>query len=116
MLMLTFSIAAFSQDNKQHHKTPEEKAQAMTDKMKAEFNLTDDQVQKVQAANADFITKTWDLKKDGAANTQEAKDKIKPFKDEYHTTLRGILTPEQFTKFEAWKDEKEDKMKRKDKQ
>lgn len=114
MLLLTISIASFSQDKKQH-KTPEEKAQMMTDKMKTELSLNDDQAQKVHAANTDFINKTWELKKDGAANTQDGKDKIKPFKEEYHTALKAILTPEQFTKFEAWKEEKKDE-KRKDKQ
>lgn len=112
-LCLTIAVASFAQ-TKKHYKTPEEKAQAITDKMKTELSLTDDQYQKVHTANVDFVSKTWELKKGGDANTQQAKDKIKPIKKEYHTAIKGILTPEQLTKFEAMKNEKEDKTKKRE--
>lgn len=108
------SASLFAQD-KMQHKTPEERAKMMSDKMKTELTLTDEQYQKVQAINLDFATKTKDIKKEGADKSTWA-EKIKPLEEERTTALKGILTPEQFTRYEARKEEMKGKMKDKQKE
>lgn len=104
---------SFAQDKAQH-KTPEEKAKMMSDKMKTELVLNDEQYQKVQEINLDFATKTKDIKKEGTDKTAWA-DKIKPIEDERTAALKEVLTPEQFAKYESIKDNMKGKMKDKQK-
>lgn len=110
-VIMLISTASFAQD-KMPHKTPEERAKMMSDKMKTELSLTDDQYQKVQAINLDFANKTKDIKKDGADKAGWA-EKMKPLDEERTTSLKGVLTPDQFTKFESMKKDMKDKHKEK---
>ncbi|MFT3949733.1 MAG: hypothetical protein QM763_22405 [Agriterribacter sp.] len=111
---MLISVSSFAQE-KMQHKTPEEKAKMMSDKMKTELTLTDEQYQKVQAINLDFATKTKDIKKDGADKSAWI-EKVKPLEDERTAALKGVLTPEQFTKYESLKEEMKGKMKDKQKE
>ncbi|MFT3748872.1 MAG: hypothetical protein QM768_11165 [Agriterribacter sp.] len=111
---LLISASVFAQD-KMQHKTPEEKAKMMSDKMKTTLTLTDEQYQKVQAINLDFATKTKDIKKDGTDKNSWI-EKVKPLEEERTTALKGVLTPEQFTKYESLKEEMKGKMKDKQKE
>ncbi|MBN8785866.1 MAG: hypothetical protein J0I84_02120 [Terrimonas sp.] len=111
-LLISASVSA---QDKMQHKTPEEKAKMMSDKMKTALTLTDEQYQKVQAINLDFATKSKDIKKDGADRSAWM-EKIKPLEEERNTALKGVLTPEQFTKYESLKEEMKGKMKDKQKE
>lgn len=104
---------AFAQEKAQQ-KTPEEKAKMMSDKMKTELVLNDEQYQKVQEINLDFATKTKDIKKEGSDKSAWI-EKIKPLEEERTTALKGVLTPEQFTKYESLKEAMKGKMKDKQK-
>lgn len=100
--LMMFSVAVIAQDKQ--HKNPEEKAKMMSDKMKTELTLTDDQYQKVQAINLDFATQSSALKKEG--NDKAAwSEKMKPLKEEHARALKEVLTAEQFTKYETMKDD-----------
>ena len=105
-----FVCAPTFAQGKMQQKTPEERAKMMTDKMKTELTLTDDQYQKVQAINLDFATKSKDLRKDGADKGSWA-EKMKPLDEERTTALKGVLTPDQFTKYESMKNSMKGKMK-----
>lgn len=107
-------IPSFAQE-KMQQKTPEEKAKMISDKMKTELALTDEQYQKVQVINLDFATKSKDIKKEGTDKSAWA-EKIKPLDEERTTALKGILTPEQFAKYESMKENMKSKMKDKHKE
>ncbi|MGN6437081.1 MAG: hypothetical protein ACTHMM_11135 [Agriterribacter sp.] len=105
--LMMCSVAVFAQDKQ--HKNPEEKAKMMSDKMKTELTLTDEQYTKVQAINLDFATKASAIKQEGTDKAAWG-EKMKPLKEEHAKALKGVLTPEQFTKYESIKDEmKKDK-------
>lgn len=106
--MMMFSVAVMAQDKTQHK--PEEKAKMMSDKMKTELTLTDEQYQKVQAINLDFATKSSALKKEGGDKSAWG-EKMKPIKEEHTKSLKAVLTPEQFTKYESWKEDMKSKEK-----
>lgn len=101
--LMMCSVAVIAQD-KSKHKNPEEKAKMMSDKMKTELTLTDEQYQQVQAINLDFATKASAIKQEGADKAAWG-EKMKPIKDEHAKALKGVLTPEQFTKYESIKDD-----------
>lgn len=100
--LMMFSVAVSAQDKQ--HKNPEEKAKMMSDKMKTELTLTDEQYTKVQAINLDFATKASAIKKEGADKAAWG-EKMKPIKEEHAKALKEVLTPEQFTKYESIKDD-----------
>jgi protein CpxP len=92
--------------------TPEERAAKHTEKMKTELTLTDDQISKVKAITLTRAQKIDEVRAKYAA----AKDKAN-FKTErkaafqaWETDLKGILTPEQLSKYEAKKAEKKKKL------
>ena len=95
--LVMFSAAAIAQD-----KNPEEKAKMISDKMKTELTLSDEQYQKIQAINLDFVTKKSEIKKEGE-DKAAWEEKMKPVKEEYARALKDVLTPEQFTKYESMK-------------
>lgn len=112
-VIMLVSASAFAQE-KMQHKTPEERAKMMSDKMKTELALTDEQYQKVQTINLDFATKSSDLRKEGGDKSSWA-EKMKPLDDERTTALKGVLTPDQFSKYETMKKNMKSKMKDKQK-
>lgn len=112
-LFMLVSVSSFSQE-KMQHKTPEEKAKMLSDKMKTDLTLSDEQFQKVQTVNLDFATKTSALPKDGDKSAW--KDKMKSLDEDRSKSLKEILTPDQFSKYEKNRSEMKEKMKeRKDK-
>ncbi|MFT3703687.1 MAG: hypothetical protein QM802_15095 [Agriterribacter sp.] len=108
-LFMLVSVSSFSQDHQR--KTPEEKAKMMSDKMKTDLTLTDDQYQKVQTINLDFANKTSAVPKDGDKSAWMTK--MKEYDDARSKSLKEVLTPDQYTKFESIKKERRDKMKEK---
>lgn len=113
-VFMLISASLFAQDKSQH-KSPEERAKMMSDKMKTELTLTDEQYQKVQAINLDFSTKASAIKKEGGDKTSWM-EKMKPLEDERTKSFKEVLTPDQFTKFESMKNDMKGKMKDKQKE
>jgi hypothetical protein len=78
-------------------------------KMKSELALSDDQFTKIQAAHKNMREKLSTLKtstKDGKAHD---KAEVKNIRGEYATTLKSVLTEEQFKKWTAMKAEMKNK-------
>jgi hypothetical protein len=90
--------------------TPEERAQKMTDWMKTNLQLTDDQTPSIHAINLKYATQNEALKGDTGAR----RDKYKRFKETQEAKdqeLKGAMTPEQFSTYLSKKKELQDKMK-----
>ena len=104
MAMLFFTVAGNAQDKMA------ERAKTMTDSMKVKLSLTDDQYKKVYEANLGFVSQMKEGRK--AEGTKE--DRVKRRKEmaaQRDERLKAILTPEQFTAFQANKKQNRQRMK-----
>jgi hypothetical protein len=90
--------------------TPEERAQKITDWMKTNLQLTDEQATTVHGINLKYANENEALKD----NTAARRDKYKKFKETQAAKdqeLKGALTPEQFSTYLSKKKELQEKMK-----
>ena len=98
LLTLVLSVSA----QEKQHMNPQEKAQKLTDWMKTNLKLTDDQVAKVQPINLKYAQKMADTK--NSTQDQKAKmDAMKADEEAKDAELKAVLTPEQYTSWEAKK-------------
>lgn len=98
-LVLAFTLNASAQDRAASG------AQRMTDNMKTELKLTDDQYAKVFEINKEFVGKSQEARKNNV-DRKQAGESIKVLNDERETKLKTVLTEEQFTSYLAKKEEK----------
>jgi hypothetical protein len=95
---LLLSASAFGQTDK----TPEERATAQTEKMKNELTLTADQVEKVKTINLGIIQKNEGIRT-STMTAEEKKAAHKMNEEARDSMMKGVLTAEQFQKYEALK-------------
>lgn len=105
-LLLFFSVAVQAQ---QADKT--EAATRLTDKMKTELTLSEEQYPKVYEANLSFINKAAEAKAAGGGKISMLK-KLKALDQERDGALKAVLTDAQFKSFEALKKENRSEMKK----
>lgn len=79
-------------------------AQRITDSMKVQLKLTDEQVPKVQAINETFASKAASIRSGGGDRMTKGK-KLKEANGERDDALKGVLTEEQFKEYKANKKE-----------
>lgn len=108
-----FTFVGFAQSTTQTQKTPEEIATKRSEKLKTELGLSDDQKTKVHTAIVETVTKVREIKAKYPNDKKSAAKELKVVRENYKTTMKGILTAEQFTKWEASKKTKKDKKKAK---
>ncbi|WP_291720176.1 hypothetical protein [Bernardetia sp.] len=89
--------------------TPTEKAEKRSQKWKTEFNLNDTQTAQVKTALEKRITATDALK--GQERSEEKRTQMKAISTEFDSTVKGILTTDQYAAYQAKKEEKKAKMK-----
>jgi periplasmic protein CpxP/Spy len=112
LAILTISVSSFAQDkDSKPKKTPEERATLITDKMKSSLNLTDDQYTKIYALNLQRIKERRALKEEKSKTDSDIKKK----RSEYMTSLKSILTDEQYQTLKKMREEKKSKNGQKDK-
>lgn len=112
LLTLLISTFAYAQHDGRDKKTPEERAEMLTSRLEKELSLSPEQVQKVKAINLSSAEKTTAARKEAGQereNFREQKMKIEKQRDD---DLKAVLTPEQFTKYHQWVEEKHGKMKK----
>ena len=98
--LLSLVLSVNAQDKQPMN--PQEKAQKLTDWMKTSLKLTDDQVAKVQPINLKYAQKMADTK--NSTQDQKAKmDAMKADEEAKDAELKAVLTPEQYTSWEAKK-------------
>lgn len=104
---LSISAAVAQPEAKREKKTPEERAEIMTSRMKKNLDLSDKQVAEVKVQNLSFFQKQ-------EAHQQELKaiqEKGKQIRNEHFDNLKSILTPEQQEKAKELMDERKAKRK-----
>jgi protein CpxP len=75
--------------------SPEQQLERMT----TTLTLTDDQKPKVKAVLEETSKKMKALREDTSLDQTARREKMKPIMDDQNTKLKGILTPEQYTKY-----------------
>jgi hypothetical protein len=98
-LVLAFTMNASAQDRAASG------AQKMTDNMKTELKLTDEQYGKVLEINKSFAEKASEARK-STTDKAVAKEAVKGHNEERETKLKAVLTEEQFKTYLAKKEEK----------
>jgi len=84
--------------------TPAERAAAQTAMMKSKLGLSDDQVSKIGALNLKYAEQMQPI----IAGTEGPMMKMRDFRkveDQKEAELKGVLSPDQFQKFQAMKEE-----------
>ena len=99
VLTTTFSIA-------QKNKTPEKRAEILTEKMKSELLLSDDQAQKIAQINLDISLKNNQIKSDESMDLEAKKIALKESRKVRVAKLKDVLTVSQFEKMKKMKKEK----------
>jgi len=106
-----FTATAVNAQEKEH-RTPAERAKMQTEHMTKSLDLTPEQAEKVGMLNAKYAEKLETMRAERQAQREGMKEENKVGGKELHdarmTELKAILTPEQFTKMEAIKEEKKE--------
>ncbi len=91
--------------------TAEERAMKRTDKQKAELGLSDDQYKKVLELNRKQAKDMESMRTDAKEEHEKRAEKMKAKESDHEAEMSKILTPEQYQKFKANKENRRDKMK-----
>jgi hypothetical protein len=94
--------SAFAQDKQ------DKVAKAMTDSMQVKLALNDDQYKKSYDINSAFVTAAKDIKNSEGGKMQKLKQ-LKAAADDRDSKLKGVLTPDQFKKYEVFEEERKQK-------
>ena len=90
--------------------TAEEQANKMTDWMKTNLKLTDDQVAKVQAINLKYANKMHEAK-NSTQSKEDKKSSIKADAAAKDAEMKGVLTADQYKGYQTKKEEMKKEMK-----
>jgi len=114
LVTLALPIVASAQDPSAAlaKSTPEERAAFQTEYMKTKLALADEQAPKVQSINLDAAQKMEPVIK-GTDGPLVKLRRARAIEAEKETALQGVLTPDQFQKFLAMKDELRQKLEQK---
>lgn len=111
-VMLAFSFvmmqASAQKDSTAH--SPEARAKTVTDKMKTELTLSDDQYTKAYDINLKYAQKNKEALKGEGTRMSKLKA-VKAENTEKNKELKAVLTEEQFTKYKSMQKEMKADMK-----
>lgn len=112
--LVAASVSGYAQDGaapkERPHKTVDERVKARTERMTRELGLSAEQVERVEVMNRQQAT---EAEKDRAAGDQEREARraaMKERRDRYDVELKAVLTPDQYTKWQAKKEEGKKKL------
>ena len=108
-VLLLVSGTAQAQMDSAAMRTPESRAAMLSDKMKTDLALTDAQYTQVQGVNLKYAQKNDSLFR----SPGERSDKMQAMRSSMQAKgdeLKAILTPDQFTKYQAMEKEMRQKM------
>ena len=112
VLALLFSVASASAQNLpkgKGMKTPDEKSVRFTQRLAKELNLDAAQQERVKGINLDRFKQIEELKNMAGLDGPSRRQKMKSIEDAYVSSMKGILSAEQFPKFEALRAEIKEK-------
>jgi hypothetical protein len=107
-LLMVTALSAPAQLDKLKDTTPEQRAKAQTDLMKAKLSLTSGQAGKVADLNLKYAKKMEPVIKGSAGPFMKMRE-VKQINQEKEAELKQILSPEQFEKFLAAREEMREK-------
>ncbi|HXC05603.1 MAG TPA: hypothetical protein VNZ86_12665 [Bacteroidia bacterium] len=87
------------QEKKQ--KTPEQRATGVSNRLTKDLSLTDDQKKKVYDAALTRAQKMDQARSQPGADRTQMRAQVKSANDAFESSLKIILTPDQFTKWKA---------------
>ena len=91
------------------NKTPEQRATNYTKRMTKELSLDAAQQERVQAINLERFKNIEESKVQAGLDAPARRQKLKEVEDNYFNNLKGVLSADQFTKFQAMKAEMKEK-------
>ena len=100
------AITVFATAQEKEKKSPEERANQMTEKMAKAFEIEGEKKDKLEAINLEFINDIMEVKKDSTIKKEAKKEKIKAIADKRHEALADILTADQLTELKEKEQEK----------
>jgi len=100
---------AFGQMDKLRNTTPAERAGAQTEFMKSKLGLSPDQMRAVSDLNLKYATKMEPVIK-GSSGPLVRMREMREINDEKEKELKGILSPQQWEKYEAARMEMREKL------
>jgi hypothetical protein len=112
MLALSFVIMQASAQKDSTAYSPETRAKSITDKMKTELTLSDDQYNKVYDINLKYAQKNTEALKEEGTRLAKLKT-MKADNAEKSKELKAVLTEEQFEKYKSMRKEAKTGMKQK---
>lgn len=87
------------------NKTPEERAQVMTERMSTHLSLSADQKAKVQALNLEKARKMSAIKEKRANDRKKTVEEAKAYQQDWDKELKTILTTDQYAEWQKQKSE-----------
>ena len=109
LLLIASAITASAQLDKLKNTTPQERAKAQTIFMKSKLDLTEAQLPKVEALNLKYAEKLDPVIK-GSAGPLVKMGEFRQANEDKEAELKGILSPDQFQKYLAAKQEMREKV------
>lgn len=106
---LTASIAQQEGMKARERKSPIERSEAFTRRMTKELNLEATQQERVKAINLERFKQLEEIRNTFAADQKTMALKVKEVNNNYFNNLQGVLTAEQFSKFQEMKEEMKEK-------
>lgn len=103
-------------DELRKNRTPEERPQAMTERMNTRLGLSANQKAKVQALNLEKARKMSAFKEQRVNDRKKAAEEAKAYKQDWDKELKTILTTDQYAEWQKQKVEKKATHQRKKKQ
>lgn len=98
------------QEQKREHKTAEERATALTEKMTTKLTLDAGQKTKIQSVNLGIAQKNEAIRGNTTLSREQKMAQLKENQNARNTQYKEILTSDQYAKYEAWEKEKQEKM------
>jgi periplasmic protein CpxP/Spy len=102
-LMSLMALSTFAQRGERVERTLEERAAMRAEKMKTELELSDEQTVKVEAAFLTKMTKSKELRAKYAEDKETQKKEMRLVHSEFKTSMKEILSTEQFAKWQEMK-------------
>ncbi len=105
LVLLTFTAAAQQTDNKTSE-TPQARTRKTVAKLNLATGIKGEQINQASVIFLDFYTQKDAIKGDMKMKEQQKEGKLKELKAERNKKLKAILTPDQWKKWQTYKDEK----------
>lgn len=106
-LVLVFAIGAKAQST-DSTRTPESRATALTEKMKTQLSLTDEQTPQVQAINLKYAQKNREIWTGGGGKFAKFRA-LKSSQKDKDKAMKGVLNKDQYKQYKAMQEEMKNK-------